>query len=303
MSWAVGALVNATGAVATNLGTVVMKCGAMKQLDSGGGRTKAHTLGFLLFVAGTLTTFASFAFAPQSLLAGVSAVQFVSNLVFGSTRSCAPINSHINPSGHFILGEPVTRQKILGTVILCSGIALLVLSSPKGDSDEDSLDSVFQYYYLSATHGQFLLGLAAAFCALDFAFWRATGAMVWRPRWRTAVVAAAVQRYAMEEGAGLPAHLAAVEFVLSSAMLGSQSVVSGKMMSLVGASALLHGRASELAQPRTYAVLAAWALLALFWVRQLARALAVFPGAWIIALLQVLIAGCASLFSCCRCAG
>lgn len=50
-------------------------------------RTKAlWYLGAMLLVAGSLVNFASFGFAPQSLLASLGSVQFISNVVFGKVR-------------------------------------------------------------------------------------------------------------------------------------------------------------------------------------------------------------------------
>lgn len=50
-------------------------------------KTKAlWYLGAFLLVAGSLVNFASFGFAPQSLLASLGSVQFISNVIFGKVR-------------------------------------------------------------------------------------------------------------------------------------------------------------------------------------------------------------------------
>ena len=42
-------------------------------------------------VAGSLVNFASFGFAPQSLLASLGSVQFISNVIFGKVRRTGPL--------------------------------------------------------------------------------------------------------------------------------------------------------------------------------------------------------------------
>lgn len=49
--------------------------------------------GAILLVVGSLVNFASFGFAPQSLLASLGSVQFVSNIVFGKVRRESTIAS------------------------------------------------------------------------------------------------------------------------------------------------------------------------------------------------------------------
>ncbi|CAN0194380.1 unnamed protein product, partial [Ectocarpus fasciculatus] len=71
-------------------------------------------LGAVLLVAGSLVNFASFGFAPQSLLASLGSVQFISNVVFGKV----------------ILREMVTRRIILGTATIILGNTLTLCFSP-----------------------------------------------------------------------------------------------------------------------------------------------------------------------------
>lgn len=70
-----------------------------EELEIGEGsewKTKAlWYLGAMLLVIGSLVNFVSFAFAPQSLLASLGSVQFVSNVIFGKVRR--------NGCGDFIL--------------------------------------------------------------------------------------------------------------------------------------------------------------------------------------------------------
>lgn len=71
-------------------------------------------VGAFLLVAGSLVNFASFGFAPQSLLASLGSVQFISNVVFGKV----------------ILREVVTRRIIVGTATIILGNTLTLCFSP-----------------------------------------------------------------------------------------------------------------------------------------------------------------------------
>lgn len=79
-------------------------------------KTKAlWYLGAVLLVGGSLVNFASFGFAPQSLLASLGSVQFISNVVFGKV----------------ILREIVTRRIIVGTATIILGNTLTLCFSPQ----------------------------------------------------------------------------------------------------------------------------------------------------------------------------
>mmetsp|Transcript_4606 Transcript_4606/g.3766 ORF Transcript_4606/g.3766 Transcript_4606/m.3766 type:complete len:85 (+) Transcript_4606:120-374(+) len=66
-------IVNIVGAITTNLGTVLMKYHtAVKH-----GKGHSLIIGLILFCIGSILTFGSFAFAPQSLLSLVNVVAIV----------------------------------------------------------------------------------------------------------------------------------------------------------------------------------------------------------------------------------
>ena len=75
-------------------------------------------------------------------------------------------------------------------------------------------------------------------------------------------------------------------YVCIAAMLGGQSVVSGKVLSLIMKSCFL-GEWKELLHFRTYLVIFLWLFAAFIWVVHLNRALRIFYGAFIIPLTQV----------------
>ncbi|KAF4668045.1 NIPA-like protein 3 [Perkinsus chesapeaki] len=264
--FALGICVNIAGAVTTNLGTVLMKFHAAVR----NGHGPWLKVGLLLFCIGSILTFSSFALAPQSLLAGVSAVQFVSNLLFA----------------RFLLGEKFTISNITGTVIIIMSIVLLVVASVETENPS-SVDEIFDDYYFSFTHLYFIIGLVSLCSALSFAFWIRTGVLVFWLR-------KSPKAKRLQWELSLPRSQGRyTRFVLPllystvAASLGGQSVVAGKVLAMVLAAGIVEGEPEELYQPRTFLVLALWVLAALFWVIHLNRALRFFPGAFVVPLTQV----------------
>ncbi|EER15127.1 conserved hypothetical protein [Perkinsus marinus ATCC 50983] len=261
----IGIVVNIVGAITTNFGTVLMKYHtAVKH-----GKGHSLIIGLVLFCVGSILTFGSFAFAPQSLLSGISAIQFVSNLFFV----------------HYFLKEPFTIFNVCGTVVIIGAIVMLVVSSNKSEAI-NSVDLMFQQFYFSATHGYFVLGLIVLIMVIGFAFWMRTGApILWfsRSKWPKRI----------QWELSLPrSHNRVTRFLVPTgytfcvAAVGAQSVVSGKVLSLIVTQAF-GGHVSQLYQGRTFLVLFAWLFAAIFWVIHLNRALRIFPGAFLVPLTQV----------------
>eukprot|EP00899_Mesostigma_viride_P014628 jgi/Mesvir1/23166/Mv22639-RA.1 len=264
-SWIVGVLINICGACTTNLGTVLMKYHSEKK---GVGMSKK--LGIFLFCLGTCLTFGSFAFAAQSLLAGVSAVQFVSNLFFSN----------------WLLGEPFSKKNITGTAVLIGGIALLVVSAEKQNPGSLDADAIFAEFFFDARHFKFLMSLLSAVAVLSIIFWFRTGiSPFWRKAKSEKVIKTELSLPRSQQllgRLGLP-----TMYVAISAMVGGQSVVSGKVLSMILKDVFIHKHASELIEAKTFLVIILWILCAVVWVTNLNRALRVFYGVFIIPLTQV----------------
>jgi hypothetical protein len=75
--------------------------------------SKIWVVGTVIFITGSLLTFAAFAFAPQSILACIEGIQFVTNVLFGK----------------FILGSIITYHMYAGTAIVIVGLILTVVSA------------------------------------------------------------------------------------------------------------------------------------------------------------------------------
>ncbi|KAF4668640.1 ATP-dependent RNA helicase A [Perkinsus olseni] len=258
--------INVLGAITTNLGTVLMKFHTEQRKGIG----PYLRIGVTLFVLGTILTFLSFSLAPQTLLAGISAIQFVSNLVFS----------------RYLLGEPVTFRSVLGTCWLIGGIALVVVSSANSD-DSATVNYFFDEYYFSENHLVFICSVVGVVCFLASAFWFRTGVLpVWKHHSRSERVLV-FELSLPRSQTPLTRFFLPTSFVMLSAMLGAQSVVSGKVLSLIIAEAFTDGQWQELYKGRTFLVLFLWVIAAIIWVIQLNRSLRVFAGAYIIPLTQV----------------
>mmetsp|Transcript_11886 Transcript_11886/g.24086 ORF Transcript_11886/g.24086 Transcript_11886/m.24086 type:complete len:243 (-) Transcript_11886:20-748(-) len=78
-------------------------------------QSKTWVFGTLVFVTGSLLNFASYPFAPQSMLASLESVQFVSNLIFGKVMH----------------GATITYSMWFGTITTLAGTLLAVSFSSK----------------------------------------------------------------------------------------------------------------------------------------------------------------------------
>ena len=70
-------------------------------------------VGTVIFISGSLLNFAAFAFAPQSILASLEGIQFVTNVLFGQ----------------FVLGSTITPLMYAGTCVTIAGVLITVLSA------------------------------------------------------------------------------------------------------------------------------------------------------------------------------
>ena len=82
-------------------------------------------IGTVTFLCGSIAVFVSYSFAPQSLLAPLGAVQFVSNVVFA----------------RIIHGVVITRRMVLSTAVIIGGLALVILFSPAPNPHFEPLSS------------------------------------------------------------------------------------------------------------------------------------------------------------------
>jgi magnesium transporter len=205
--------------------------------------TGASSLG-----AGSILNFISMGFAPQSLLASLGSVQFISNVVFGKV----------------ILKETVTTRIVLGTATIIGGNVITVLYSPRQDANYNKADLVSFY----DTDYQLLLLIeliAAVSMHMMHGHYR--------------------NRHA--RGNVLPATdiIMPLAYAICSAIIGTQSVIQAKCLSEL-LNMTVRGD-NQLVYPFTYAVTVLWLSTTVFWLVRMNRALQQFHGLFIIPALQV----------------
>jgi hypothetical protein len=76
-------------------------------------KSTTWVIGTVIFVSGSLLNFAAFAFAPQSILASLEGIQFVTNVAFGKC----------------VMNKKISRSMYAGTVVTIFGVVLTVLSA------------------------------------------------------------------------------------------------------------------------------------------------------------------------------
>ncbi len=211
-------------------------------------REKLWHIGALVLLAGSICTFVSFAYAPQSMLAALGSVQFVSNVVFA----------------RFVLGEQITLRVIVATAIIVAGQVLIVVYSSHESNNYDAHSLLALYDRIFLTY-MGVLAIVGGFLTMTYRHYRKREA----------------------EGHELPYAdtVLPVTYAMASAMIGTFSVLQAKCLSeLLGRT--LRGD-NQLRYFFTWAVLFLWLFLTVFWLHRMNTALRLFDGVFIIPILQV----------------
>ena len=93
-------------------GVVIARGKNGKEVDINTCASPIWVCGTVVFLTGSLLNFTAFAFAPQSILASLEGIQFVTNVCFG----------------RWVLGSNVTKLMCAGTVIVIVGVVITVRS-------------------------------------------------------------------------------------------------------------------------------------------------------------------------------
>jgi hypothetical protein len=183
--WAIGVLLITFGSIGNNLGNNLMSLGHMEEknnaatagsmskkrnndietpiLEAGGTQVVAEDppqkkswwlIGTIIFVAGSLFTFAAFGFGAQSLLAAMESIQFVSNVFFV----------------FFVHGQPVTVRMVTSTLSICAGNILVVIFSDHAENQLFSED--INHLYLNNTAYQVYAIVALVLCLSSYLIFR-----------------------------------------------------------------------------------------------------------------------------------
>jgi hypothetical protein len=205
-------------------------------------------VGTVAFVTGSILNFVSFSFAAQSLLSALGSTQFISNVFFGKV----------------VLGEDVTLKTIIATLTIIAGNAMVVYFSSHSSrifTAQDLLDfydTDFNFYLFMC------LGLVA----------------ICRGIYQSIDNKVSAGLQVKNSNLWLP-----LLYAITSAVLGTQSVVQAKCLSIL-LRATLDGD-NQLTNWFTYFVLFYWLGATSFWLTRMNKALSMFDGLFIIPVLQV----------------
>lgn len=205
--------------------------------------------GTAIFVTGSLTTFAAFAFAAQSMLAPIEAVQFVSNVIFAK----------------FVHGVQPSWRTVIGTVLIVGGAVMTVVFSPHA-TVTCSIPQIQRLYEAPAYQSYIVIAAAGAF-VLDFAY------KAFEKKKKKGNPWSGTEKF-------LP-----LSYALFSAIFGTQMVVQAKVLSMV-IMLTLDGD-NQFKFWFMWVTLAMWLLFLYIWLARMASALAKFNPLFIIPVLQV----------------
>lgn len=263
-NWVLGVVLGLLGSIAINIGNNIQAFGlqtlknkriiSVDSIHKGGTplsvfNSRTWILGTIIFVSGSLINFASFAFAAQSLLASLQSVQFITNLLLGK----------------FLLKASVTNKMLMGTSLTVIGTCIAVQFSSKAVL-ELNIDEMVTLYK-NPIYIVYLVLMAAFSMVLHFIY----------------------HYYDKKKKEMNPLRYSELvlplSYSLSSAMIGTQSVVHAKVIAELLA-AQITGSENVFTSKFTYLSIMFWFLTALIWLKRLNRALGVFNPILIIPLLQ-----------------
>jgi len=217
-------------------------------------QSKTWIVGTIIFISGSLLNFAAFAFAPQSILASLEGIQFVTNVLFGK----------------LVLGKVITRCMWAGTAVTILGVVLTVLSA----SVVGTLEASFQDL-------QALWGEPAWLIYLSLTVTLGVVLQTTHQLYLKANVAGAALPYAEYV---LPA-----TYATFSALFGTLSVVQAKILSELLTLQIEKGTPIFWGENAwfTYVTLGAWLFLVGVWLFRMNEALSLYDPLFIIPLLQM----------------
>jgi len=223
-------------------------------------RSKAFArLGIVVFGAGNVLNLIALALTPQSLCAALSATQFISHVGF-----C-----------WLFFNEAPTGRVLIGTLMLMSALVLIILCHARSNGLQSPAEQLgnFQSLFPIYTFGVIMLSMV-----LVMVFRKLYGANPLPKGFMCGMGRSSTEMDMMSRGL-LPLAI----FISLSAAPGSLANVCGKVLSLE------IGAISAGADPsfvRMFVVFVLGLVLISFWLRQLGRALGLFPESWTIPFCQ-----------------
>jgi hypothetical protein len=234
---------------------------AVSGKQASGAGTRLWYIGFIIFALGNVGNFASFSLAPQSLLASLGSVQFLTNVAFS----------------YFILGTKITFWVIWGTGLILVGNTLVVIFSSKS-SGSYTISELLKLY-IAPTYSAYLSVLAVGLLVLYFV----------HNYCKNEQQRYILLKHALQNPFTVPDYilkLEAISYALISGFVGTQSVILAKSSSEL-LKQTFQG-INQFSSPFTYIILISWVSTMVFWLKRMNIALQKFDGVFIIPFLQVI---------------
>jgi len=244
-----------------NLGAVVL--GLSDVAPGSFFKSKTWVIGTFIFVTGALLNFASYGFAPQSTLASLESIQFVTNLFLGK----------------LLLKKPISRLMYLGTLLIVAGTVVTVtFSSKKGaaiESIRDLIELWNNYWWIG-----YLIFLLSIAVLLKLADWVVSKRKNYKSEHTDNDSVSA--EFSTDENS--EENIEAIIYAVFSALWGTLSVVFAKLLAL-----LLELQAKDMnifSHWFTYICIICWLVLMIYWLYRLNSALGQYNPLLIVPLLQ-----------------
>ncbi|KAA8491297.1 putative magnesium transporter NIPA8 [Porphyridium purpureum] len=272
-SWWPGIILCIVGSVLMNWGTNVMKLAINLRLATDPRerkrliQTPQWVVGFALFAFGTIINFVSFKFAAQSLLSGLSSVQFISQLFFSKV----------------VLHERVDMYSYLGVVLILAGSFLLVYFGQHETKNYGPEE-------LAALYGRtpyvcYILLTSALSCAA----WVFYERIKRRIRTHSSSSSAADAKFQISMASMREVHLLAAMYAVRAGIWGAYSVTLAKSLSMLLIQLLQPNRdhTNPLVMPETYFIIMAFVASAMYRIMRLNQALKMFDAVYMVPMLNI----------------
>ncbi|KAG2439261.1 hypothetical protein HXX76_004622 [Chlamydomonas incerta] len=212
-------------------------------------KIREWVIGMSFFSVGNILNFTSFGFAAQSLLAALGSIQFVSNVIFA----------------YFVLHEPINRMVILATTCIVGGCVLLVVFGNQSGA-------TYTVKQLTQLYGK--PAYVVYLCLMGVGV--VGGYMLYLH---------GSKKVAKNGPRGFWYAILPVSYAVFSALIGTQSVLFSKSMSVI--LRLTFTGENQLGNWYTWLVLPLFFSTAVFWITRLNKGLRMFPAMIIVPVMQI----------------
>jgi len=244
-----------------NLGAVVL--GLSDVAPGSFFKSKTWVIGTFIFVTGALLNFASYGFAPQSTLASLESIQFVTNLFLGK----------------LLLKKPISMLMYLGTLFIVAGTVVTVTFSSKEGAEIENIRDLIELWDNWWWIG-YLIFLVSVAMLLKLADWGVSKRK--NNKLEDNDDDSDIAEFKTEEIS--EENIEAIIYAVFSALWGTLSVVFAKLLAL-----LLELQAKDMnifSHWFTYICIICWLVLMIYWLYRLNSALGQYNPLLIVPLLQ-----------------